>query len=185
MTIRQALRSLLGSWLKSFENDLGSAWPEIRGYWTAYGGFRSIVRSPVFLLAGFLTIAFHPLWWEGAWAEKTISIVPNLLGFTLGAMAIVLAFPGSRLFKFLVEKGRSDSYYLGLAARFVHFIFVQVFAILLALAGISYSSAILGFFGTWSLVYAILCAAMTGLALFGIAQMNNHPGAHSLLDRKD
>ena len=121
------------------------------------------------------------MWWKGGWPEITLSVVPNLLGFTLGAMAIVLAFPSSRLFSVVHENGREDSFYIELAARFVHFIFVQVIALLVALIGKAYEVKLLSFLGAFFLVYAVVCAGMTALSLFGIAQINNHPNSKLFL----
>lgn len=98
------------------------------------------------------------------------------MGFTLGAMAIVLAFPSSKLFSLFSENGRPDSYYLDLASKFVHFILVQALAIIFALLAKAYSNCIFSFFGFTLLLYVVACAVMTALALFGVAQLYNESG---------
>jgi hypothetical protein len=100
-------------------------------------------------------------------------------------MAVVLAFPSTRLFRVFSEGGRPDSYYLDLASKFVHFILVQVLAILLALIGASFCFWPVNFLGFFMLVYSVSCAAMTAFALFGVAQIYNHPGAASINTEDD
>lgn len=94
-------------------------------------------------------------------------------------MAVVLAFPSTRLFRLFSEEGRPDSYYLDLASKFVHFILVQVLALLVALVGKAVCNIILSCFGFFMLTYSVCCAAMTAFALFGVAQIYNHPGANT------
>ncbi len=89
-------------------------------------------------------------------------------------MAITFAFPTSRLFHFLAEKGRKDSYYMQLAAKFVHFVLVQILALLLYLFSQAYGSMVLRGLGVAALIYALLVGAATVFALFGVAQLYNN-----------
>lgn len=91
-------------------------------------------------------------------------------------MAILLAFPTTRIFSILTEEGRTDSFYLDLASRLTHFIIVQIVALILGLSGKAINSHFLAFVGCWALLYAILTAALVALTLFGVAQIYNHPG---------
>lgn len=156
---------------------------ELAGYWKAYGGWSAFLRSPAFWFSVAVTILCIPAWDKGQWMDATLSIVPSLTGFSLGAMAIVLAFPSSPLFKLFAERGRVDSYYLDLSSRFVHFIFIQVIALLLALIGRAYCNNVIGFLGFLSLTYAISSAALAALSLFGVAQIHNHPNAQTYLEQ--
>jgi phosphate starvation-inducible membrane PsiE len=149
---------------------------EFGGYWSVYGGSRAFFRSPVLWIAFAFTLLF-PLWISGAWADASIAILPNMLGLSIGAMAIILAFPTTRMFRILAEDGRTDSFYLDLASRLTHFIIVQAVALILTLFGKSYHLWPLSLIGCWSLVYAIFAAAVIALELFGVAQIYNHPGA--------
>jgi hypothetical protein len=83
------------------------------------------------------------------------------------------------MFKIIAEGGRHDSYYMDLAARFMHFIMVQVCALVLALIYKAIPYWPVSLFGFWALAYAILTAAMTALSLYGIAEFYNHPGAQN------
>ena len=176
------LHGFLRSWVSG---DLGALKGEASGYWRAYGGWKAFLRSPAVILSAVVTIACISYWRKGGWPDSTMTIVPSLMGFTLGSMAVVLAFPSTRLFRLFSEEGRPDSYYLDLASKFVHFILVQATALLLALIGKAFCNIGVGFLGFFMLVYSITCAAMTAFALFGVAQIYNHPGANSVGRERD
>jgi hypothetical protein len=89
----------------------------IRDYWETYGGSRAFFLSPVLWTSAVITAIIHHVWVHGLWADAAITILPNLLGLSIGAMAILLAFPTTRIFKILTEDGRKDSFYLDLASR--------------------------------------------------------------------
>lgn len=67
-----------------------------------------------------------------------MSILPNLLGFTLGGYAILIAFGGADFQKFIVsladddEDERSRNAFMDLSATFCVFVALQVSALLLA-----------------------------------------------------
>lgn len=168
-----------GYWQRSgleqhYEISLG----ELTGYWAAYGRTSALVRSPALWFALVITLICTPLWTAQTWADLPLQILPNLLGFSLGSLAIILAIPTTKIFKDISEDGRPDSFYIELCAKFVHFIFAQVVAILLALLSKAISlGQTIWFVGFWAFVYAILTAALTALALFGVAQIYNDPAA--------
>jgi hypothetical protein len=88
-------------------------------------------------------------------------------------MAIALAFPSVTTFSILAEKGREDSYYMDIASKFVHFVFVQVVAIGLALVAKAWCIAPFNFLGYWAMSYAVATGAATALSLFGVARIYN------------
>lgn len=88
-------------------------------------------------------------------------------------MAVVMAFPTTQMFDLIAEGGRDDSYYMDLIVRFAHFIFVQVAALLFALVAIYSSLFVLQALSLLLLIYAILNAALTGIALFEVALFYN------------
>lgn len=104
-----------------------------RQYWAAYGGFRAVSRSPYFGLALGITAIGASFWWNGGWWDAALSILPNLLGFSLGAYAMLISFSDEKFKKLLAEaKNEGTSVYLGVSASFVHFIIVQTFALIIA-----------------------------------------------------
>lgn len=151
---------------------------EVVGYWTTYGGFRALRSSRWLKLSLIIAIVLYPDWKSDQWTSSAISILPSLLGFSIGAMAIIFAFPTSNIFKFIAEDGRSDSFYIQLAAKFVHFVVVQIIALIAALIASVYCSIILNAFGLFLLIYALLVGAATTFALFGVAQLYNRLAEH-------
>jgi len=105
-------------------------------YWSAYGGTRALVRSPYLHLAIFvLVISFH-YWMHFPWWEQPLSIIPNLLGFSLGGLAMLLSFGNAEFQKFISEKdeeSQSDpTAFIEVSASFVHFMLLQLAALLVA-----------------------------------------------------
>lgn len=106
-------------------------------YWRAYGGLRALAESFYLHLALILLALTYHTWTEPQWWELVISALPNLLGFTLGGFAIFLGF-GDDGFKESLASLRDneaveESPFIKLCATFVHFIIVQVVALVLAL----------------------------------------------------
>lgn len=107
-----------------------------RRYWSAYGGWRAMCHSRYLHAALAITPFCWGSWSEPLWWDTVISVLPNLLGFTLGGFAIFVGF-GDERFKASLAEPEDDpkqpTVYRQLCATFVHFIFVQVVALLLAL----------------------------------------------------
>jgi len=93
-------------------------------------------------------------------------------------MAIVLAFPTNKMFGVLSEGGRGDSYYMGLAAKFVHFIALQTITLAFATIAPVEFNIIFDGVGFWLLSYALLSGALVAAALYNVARLYNHPGAN-------
>lgn len=150
---------------------------ELSSYWRAYGGLPALLKSPFLWLAIVLAFVLKP-WWitDDKWPDTALLILPPLLGFTIGAMAVVLAFPTSKIFKHLAEDGRADSYYAQLAAKLAHFIFIQTLAILITLIWKAYNCTIIAYIAIFFLLYAMLTAAAIALALVGMAMIYNSAG---------
>lgn len=113
-------------------------------YWTDYGGIHALSRSRYFRFSIVFTILSFALWSKEGWWENAISVVPAIIGFSLAAYAMLIAFANERFLKIITTpipaKGEQDpkktapSVYLSTGAAFVHFIIVQTTALLLALA---------------------------------------------------
>src|SRR5205814_6637527 len=96
------------SWHRSgLSDDWSGTHETLLKYWRVYGGSRALFRSPAFLLSVLLSTICYPLWWSAnSSAPLVLSVVPNLLGFSIGAMAVVLAFPTTTVFEIITEGGR-------------------------------------------------------------------------------
>ena len=167
-------------------------------YWRAYGGWRDVVRSPFLWLSIALTLLTFRLWLHGEWWAYPLSVMPSLLGFTLGGFAIFLGF-GDERFKALIageekdESGVSNgpSPYMTVCAAFLHFVLVQVAALLAALVAAATSFSGTGVLapvtaalqplrwfgdmvGYWVFVYGLCLAAAAAIAVFRVAYWFDH-----------
>ena len=94
---------------------------DFRDYWFIYGGRNRFFRSVWLYLSLILTTICIPLWTADDWQSIPLSIIPNLLGFSIGAVAIIFAFPTFRFFEIFAQAGKVDSLYMKFAARLFHF----------------------------------------------------------------
>jgi hypothetical protein len=109
----------------------------VKRYWHAYGGWSALFKSKYFWTGIFLTLAMYPTWTGQSkeWLGDILSIMPNMLGFSLGGYAMWLAI-GDEDFRSLISGSSSDSEvspYMKVNASFVHFIILQIIAIIGAL----------------------------------------------------
>ena len=158
----------------------------IRTYWKVYGGFSALIRSPYVQISLLLTLlsSLAKGYSFGA-TEIAVGVLPNLLGFTVGAMAIVLAFSSAELFVSLAERGEPESFFIKLTANLVHFIGVQVLALT---SGIAAKITDLKFFDPlvmFLLYYAVLVAFSAGLQLFQTASIYNAQASLSARRREE
>ena len=164
---RDCYRHLISS------DELSATRQELVLYWRIYGGLKALIKSPILWASVIISIICTPNWLSKDPSDLTISIMPNLLGFSIGAMAVVLAFPSGKAFKHFSEDGRVDSYYMDVASRFLHFIFAQLLALIIALICRAWPIFPFTWLSFLLLTYAIITAASTALTLFGVAQLYN------------
>lgn len=111
-------------------------------YWAAYGGLGALLRSPYIHLSLVCLALTWNTWWAptcvtgggcAAWWDQNLSVLPNVLGFTLGGFAIFIGFGDEKFRALLAEDdGAPVNAYVALCATFVHFIVVQALALLVA-----------------------------------------------------
>lgn len=114
---------------------------ELKYYWMYYGGSRTLLRSPYFHFAFLFVAIFYPFWYREPWWSTAISVLPNLIGFTLGAYAILLAF-GDELFRAALagDRGYRKSPLMRMSAVLSHFIIVQIISLISAIGVKAWSS---------------------------------------------
>lgn len=121
---------------KSLWSQYGGAARIFGKYWKAYGGWRAVRKSPYIGAASLITVLSFGLWWDGDWCDTALSVLPNLLGFSLGGYAMLVGF-GDDKFKALLSETPTDDdetvVFMGVSASFVHFIVVQALALIIAL----------------------------------------------------
>ena len=110
-------------------------------YWQTYGGFSALIKSPYLWISIAITALLFPHWSLTNWWDDVLSIMPNLLGFSLGGYAMWIAI-GDDNFRKLISGEDEDgtaSPYMEVNAAFVHFIILQILSMLLALTAKAYS----------------------------------------------
>jgi len=142
-------------------------------YWKLYGGASALFLSPYFHIAVAIGAICYPLWWRSAdWAAMALGSIPNLLGFSVGAFAIILSM-GHVSLDLLKNPKEVKSRYLGVVVSFVHFIIVQASALIVAIVGKAWGGKAIGFIGCTLFVYAIILALAAALRLFRLARIYN------------
>lgn len=140
-------------------------------YFEVYGGWEELIKSRYSHVALLITILCFPYWLYKDWWEDVLSIIPNLLGFTLGGYAMLMAFGDSEFHKELATKG--DSRYSPLMrvnSTFVHFILLQVLSLVFAIIVKSYYFSPTGilarFIDDFSTLFTLLMGATYFLGFF-------------------
>jgi hypothetical protein len=106
-----------------------------RDYWRIYGGLKAISSSPYVLIAALLSLLMSGIWTKEGWWDTPLAVLPNLVGFTLGGMALLTGWSNSRFISKLMGRSSNgdEGPFLKLVATFTHFLLVQIFSILFTL----------------------------------------------------
>lgn len=151
-------------------------------YWRLYGGLPEVLSSKYFWFSLFFTLLCFPLWDleaenQRTWASSAVEIIPSLMAFSLGAMAILLAFSNERFMARVQEQGKAKSLYMKATASFFHFILVQTASLFFVLLTQAYSVDVLSAIGFFLMVYGMGVAISTAGILLRMAQIFNVIGA--------
>lgn len=112
-------------------------WPvkPLKIYWEAYGGWTALFRSGFFWFSLWVSLICNVFMTDSfSWHEMAISILPDLLGFSLGGYVIMVGFGDVEFLNAL--RGRTEdspSTYMKMNAAFVHFLVVQTTTLFLAI----------------------------------------------------
>lgn len=112
----------------------------LKTYWRGYGGLKALFSSYYFWASFFITALLYPLWSNALWWDDVLSIMPNLLGFSLGGYAMWMAI-GDDNFRKLISGEDEDGHpspYMEVNSAFVHFIVLQISSIFLSLIAKAY-----------------------------------------------
>ncbi len=66
-------------------------------YWSAYGGWKSLFSSFYLLVSVLLLVILYPFWTKEGWWDTVITIMPNMIGFSLAGLSIWLATGDEKL----------------------------------------------------------------------------------------
>ena len=150
-------------------------------YWKGYGGWLQIVWSPYFLFALFLLVILKPIWFQNysgddPWTEYPLGIIPNMVSFSLGAMAIFLSFSNKNFLVIIRQRGKKNSYLITVMTAFFHFILMQFLALFFAFILIAYPNILISAIAFFIFMYAISCGIAAAAALLDMAEILNHLG---------
>lgn len=162
----------------------------INRYWKEYGGINTFIKSPYLHVSITLTLLTIKFWLNNKWWEQTLSILPSILGFTLGGFAIFLGY-GTESFRKLMafrSPTTGKSPYLDVVVAFVHFSLFQMLAIFLSIIasnfnafeyldiqsshkdiGVLYLWLIIGFIGYGTFIYSLVLSFSVSLTLYRLA----------------
>lgn len=161
-------------------------------YWRAYGGTAALVRSFYLHAALLITLICANAWLTAGWWDQVTSILPNVLGFTLGGFAIFVSFGDEKFRQLLAEPDEEDgdapTAYVRLCSTFVHFILVQIVALLFAIianamyfpwcnspaffdAALPWMNGLAGFIGYAFFIYSLTSALAATMHVLRIASM--------------
>lgn len=144
-----------------------------------------MVTSPYVHISLLLTALCYPFWSaQTKAADITLSAVPNLLGFTVGALAIVLAFSSQEMFSTLAEEGDPKSFFMDITTSLLHFILVQVLALIFGILAKVTDARLLDIFSLFFLFYAVLSTFAAGIHLFRTAVIYNTKARITARSRK-
>ena len=146
-----------------------------------------------------MTLLLYREWSNPKWWDTTLTVLPSVLGFTLGGYAILISF-GNDKFKSILGRAGAEtgtSNLIAVSAAFMHFIVVQFLALTAALIargtffaindlGLSDPSGILDtlgewasgsaavvawFFGYWLFIYSLFTALAAAFSIFQLTQL--------------
>ncbi|UWP91613.1 hypothetical protein K3X13_11165 [Aliiroseovarius crassostreae] len=154
-------------------------------YWKVYGGWQALFLSPYFLLSGVFWAFCKPIWFDlfdakkarYEWIEWAISVLPSMVSFSLGALAIFLAFSNKTFLSLIREGGEETSYLMQVTVALFHFIVVQFVALGLVFLCIAYPYPFFSGVGYWAFIYAISCGIAAAAALVDTAEILNAAGS--------
>lgn len=113
------------------------------------------------------------------WAQTAVDIVPSIMGFTLGGMAILLAFSNEKFLRAIRAKGEPRSLFMQCVAAFFHFLFLQSIAMVTALIVMAQPADMISAVGFFFLVYGLLSALAVAGMLLQISRVFNAAGGVS------
>jgi hypothetical protein len=159
--------------------------------WRIAGGTRDFFRSWDFWCALVLLAVCYPAWSVEGWWNQPLSVLPNLLGFTLGGFAIFLGFGNENFKEMIADKDELKSLYLSVSAAFLLFVTFQVAALLYALAAsalwiptpkalrfaqsffIDFGNPLFWGLGYFLFLYSIVCSLRAALRIFRVSRWYN------------
>lgn len=178
-------------------------WNALLRYWADYGGWKGFYSSPLLHLSIIISTSSYSVWTQPNWIDVPLSLLPNLLGFSLGAYALIFSLADERLLSALnaPTTDGSPTRLRMVNATFLHFILIQTAAIIFALSNKStllydlaqhapmppiyigrtqaFLTSTSGAFGYFLTVYAVVLLVGAALAAYRLAIMSGRAASAS------
>jgi hypothetical protein len=178
-------------------------WNALTRYWGDYGGWIAFFTSPLLHISILISASSYSVWNDPNWIDVPLSLLPNLLGFSLGAYALIFSLANDRLLSALnaPTADGSPTRLRMVNATFLHFILIQTAAIIFAMANkstliydflaalpmrkafVNYaqlaSTRTAGAFGYFLTVYAVVLLIGAALAAYRLAIMSGRAASTS------
>lgn len=142
------------------------------------------MQSAYFWPAFVLTLFGTKFWFissnsaQPPWVKFAIGVVPSILGFALGGMAIMLAFSTDRFLSAIKQGGKDNSYFMKVMASFYHlavFLVLSLISILFMEPEMLPISVrrVISFIGFFASCYSVLLVLATVSTLWHTARIFN------------
>jgi hypothetical protein len=168
------------------KGQLASLVENIGHLWRAYGGLKGFLCSPYLWSSAAATVVVYYFAVENwKWYTTSIAVLPNLLGFSLGGYAVLLAFGDGRFLDALRGPEPDEQYspYLQASASLAWFVLAQILSLIVSFffeftassprPGSGWETLQnLGFFlGCWLFIYAVFLGLAATLSIFFLSRM--------------
>ncbi|VGO12643.1 hypothetical protein PDESU_01196 [Pontiella desulfatans] len=173
---------------KELPKQYKGVWDVICHYWRIYGGFSAVIKSP-YLHASIVFALLVPLSKTEDWYDVPLDVLPCVLGFSLAGYALILAL-GDEAFRRLIAGDFPDgkeSPFMRTNSMFLHFIVVQIIALLLALNAKArdLEGGLIAYLSYVAFVYSLLTALATGVEIFRCSRLFDKFAKHQERQTKD
>ncbi|MHC1753808.1 hypothetical protein [Humidesulfovibrio sp.] len=154
--------------------------------WRAYGGLKGFLCSPYLWSSAVATVVIHYFAVENwKWYTTSLAVLPNLLGFSLGGYAVLLAFGDGRFLDALRGPEPDEQYspYLQASASLAWFVLAQILSLIVSVffeftvssprPGSGWETLQnFGFFlGCWLFIYAVFLGLAATFSIFFLSRM--------------
>ena len=110
------------------------------------------------------------------WVVWAFSILPSMVSFSLGGLAIFLALSNGLFLSFVREGGDRESFLISVTVAFFHFILVQFLALGMCFLVIAYPTPWMSGVAFWLFVYAMACGIAAAATLVDVGEIINALG---------
>jgi hypothetical protein len=159
-------------------SEYGSILKDVRTYAEYYGGLGGLLKSPYVHLAILLTMLTFDLWLSNGWSHVVLSVMPPILGFSVGGFALFVSFGGDAKFikKLSGDREGGKSPYLSVTSTFMHFILVQTSSIIYAVVGGGLDEyynkdnlSAINFVGFFMFIYGLILVVAAAFIIFRVS----------------